>query len=125
MTKGIAEIVREMRACIQAPDDKDAGSIWSWRIDEWADHLEAVQTPQEEKWEGPFANPEHDPGECGCGNHSPWCPYNPHASEINPYPLPPSGSAVQTPPTEKDPSEVKPPQGPDNWITREGVRPKV
>lgn len=36
---------------------------------------------------GPHANPEHDPETCGCENHAPWCPYNPWATEVKPYPL--------------------------------------
>lgn len=35
-----------------------------------------------------FANPNHDPDECGCENHAPWCPFNPNATEVAPYPLP-------------------------------------
>jgi hypothetical protein len=28
----------------------------------------------------------HDPDECGCENHAPWCPLNPDATEVKPWP---------------------------------------
>jgi hypothetical protein len=38
----IEQIATEMREKAHRPDDRDAGSIWSWRADEWADRLAAL-----------------------------------------------------------------------------------
>lgn len=38
----LVEIIAAMRAKVQKPDDLDAGSVWAWRLDEWADQLAAI-----------------------------------------------------------------------------------
>jgi hypothetical protein len=49
MTKGIAEIVREMRDWARHSGVDGWCAITPQTLRKWADHLEAVQTPQEEK----------------------------------------------------------------------------
>ena len=52
---------------------------------------------------GSFANPEHDPETCGCENHAPWCPFNPNATQVTPFPLP--GEAAETRAVPPQPNE--------------------
>jgi hypothetical protein len=156
MTKGIAEQIAKWRAYADdlcdaggEPDDtcgRDKARAEIYRACATtleklaADHLEAVQTPQEEKLQELERERDElyahqldyakllmqaNDGEPTITIRSAIHRLFTRRMELERDVARLSGSAVQTPPTEKDPSEVKPPQGPDNWITREGVRPKV
>ena len=35
-------LAADMRSNVQKPDDRDAGSIWSWRADIWADRIDEI-----------------------------------------------------------------------------------
>jgi hypothetical protein len=35
-------IVRDMRANYAVHDDRDAGTVWSWRVDNWADDIDEI-----------------------------------------------------------------------------------
>lgn len=40
--RSLRAIVEQMRRNVAEPDDRDAGSVWAWRLDEWADAIEAA-----------------------------------------------------------------------------------
>jgi hypothetical protein len=48
-TAKIYAVITEMRRKVGKPDDRDAKSVWSWRLDEWADTLAAITGDTEEK----------------------------------------------------------------------------
>jgi hypothetical protein len=38
----LTALVERMRAASRNPDDRGAGSVWDWRVEHWADELEAL-----------------------------------------------------------------------------------
>jgi hypothetical protein len=48
-TAKVYAVITEMRRKVGTPDDRDAKSVWSWRLDEWADTLAALTGDTEEK----------------------------------------------------------------------------
>lgn len=59
----IDEIVRTLRVNVQKPDDRDANSVWSWRLDMWADALDSVYSDLRKLRETQLAAlPRHDTG---------------------------------------------------------------
>jgi hypothetical protein len=96
MTKGIADVIREMRRFTMSRRGCDIAIVE--QVEEWADHLEAVQTPQEESGFR-IERTKDDPSLVRV--------INVHGSflvKVAPDTSAPfkSGSAVQTPPTEKE-----------------------
>jgi len=41
--QALEAVIDHMRYRSSCPDDKDAGSVWSWRLDEWADELQKIK----------------------------------------------------------------------------------
>lgn len=71
-----------MKETMRASEPSDVGALQDLRDvrSEKAPHASAPT----------YSRLDHDADECGCENHAPWCPFNPYATQVHPYPLPPS-----------------------------------
>ena len=38
----IVKVRDSLRANVANPDDRESGAVWTWKLDEWADELDAI-----------------------------------------------------------------------------------